>query len=168
MQKSIFKIMLSVCAVALIMFVSAPASAGPVGELPKLNDHTVQILAFQGKSVSDMKSEIPSKETVGLPIYPGSVYTTEFLMEGMPNTVVMASQDPMEEIKEWYSKQEELTWSDMMQMFYVGDEYVMMQSEAVMLMDISEDPQVSAGGLAFDMTGMKTQISISYNPKSGE
>ena len=50
-------------------------------------------------------------------------------------------------------------------MFYVGDEYVMMQSEAVLLQDISDDPQASACGMAFDMKGMKTQFSISYEPK---
>lgn len=50
-------------------------------------------------------------------------------------------------------------------LFDAGDQYRPMVTESVFLQDISENPFESTGGLSgFDMTGMKTQITISYKP----
>jgi len=151
----------SCCFIGLALVLNI-ANAEPVGELPPLSDLSKQVMASQGKSVQDMKDAIPSKEMVGVPIFPGALYCTEMTAEGMLPTVVLASKEPIGDIKAWYLEQEGLTWSDQWELFYVGDEYVMLQSESVLLQDISEDPQASACGMMFDMKGMKTQLSISY------
>ena len=109
---------------------------------------------------------IPSMDTVGLPIYPQSILCTEMKIEGMMPTKVLASAEPIEAVTAWYMEQEGLNWSDQWGMFYVGDEYVMMQSETVLLQDISANPQASACGNVSNSDGMNTQISISYKPKS--
>ena len=115
----------------------------------------------------DVPETIPSRESVGLPIYPGAVYTSRFDGEGMLPWVIMASSDPMEKVKAWYAEQEGLTWNDMFELFHAGDTYEMMAVDSVLLQDISEDPSQSTGGLAgFDMSGMKTQITIAYTPDS--
>jgi hypothetical protein len=166
MKTRVIRCSISIATVAVFVLASAPLAAEPVGKLPPLSDFTKQVMASEGKTVNDLYKSIPSKETVGMAVYPDSLYCTEMSGEGMLPTVILASADPIEKVNAWHAEQASLTWSDMWGVFYVGDEYVMMQSESVVVMDISEDPQASACGLAFDMTGMKTQISISYQPKT--
>jgi len=102
---------------------------------------------------------------VGLPIYPEAWYTGSMTADGMLPSAIMVSGDSVEKIKEWYLSQADLSYSEMSDIFYVGDEYKMMESESVMLQDISGDPQASFSGMVFDMKGMKTQFTISYKPK---
>ena len=152
---------------AALLLSSVAAFAEPVGDIPPISDSTRKIHEMQGKSIDDAlaeyKADIPSKEEVGIPVYPGSFYTTKFEAEGMLPAVTLASKDSIDEVSAWYEEQG-LKWSDMAQMYYVGEKYEFMKSETVFLQDISEDPSESAGGLAFDMSGMKTQITISYKP----
>ena len=150
---------------ALLLLAPFSVFAEPVGDMLPLTDMGEAMLVMSGASIEDEAAKIPSKEAVGLPVYPGAYYTATFGGEGMLPSVIMASSDPMEKVKSWYENQEGLTWSDMFGLFYVGDEYEMMVTESVFLQDISEDPSVSTGGLGgFDMSGMKTQITISYEP----
>jgi len=142
------------------------ACADPIGKVPELNHSGAQILAASGKSHADIVSEVPSRETVGLPVYPGALYTGSVTADGMLPSVIMVSGDSVETVKEWYLGQAGLSYSETSDIFYVGDEYKMMESESVMLQDISDDPQASFSGMAFDMEGMKTQFTISYKPKA--
>jgi len=155
---------------ATTLLLSLPLAAGaePVGEMLPLNETAEAMMVFSGETVESMAAAIPSQEAVGLPVYPESFYASKFEAEGMLSAVTIASKDPMEEVKAWYEQQDALTWSDDYGFFYVGDEYEMMKSETVFLQDISADPQESAGGMSFDMNGMKTQITISYKPRTKE
>jgi hypothetical protein len=150
-----------------LMVAIPPVTADPVGELPPMSDTGKQMLESQGKSIQDIKETIPAKERVGIPIFPNALYCSEMSMDGMLPTLIMASDASMATVSDWYMQQDGLNWSEQWSMFYVGDKYVMMKSETVMLQDISEDPQANACGLMFEMAGMKTQLSISYKPKSG-
>jgi len=157
----------SCCILLVSLGLSGPAMAEPVGDLLPFTETGEALFAMSGKTVDEVRATIPSRETVGLPVYPGAVYTAQFTGEGMLPSVIMASADPLDEVKAWYAGQEGLTWNDMFELFYVGDSYEMMATESVFLQDISEDPTQSTGGLAgFDMTGMKTQITIAYKPDS--
>jgi len=152
----------------LSLGLSGAAMAEPVGDLLPLTETGVAIYAMSGKTVDDVRGTIPSRETVGLPVYPGAFYTSRFDGEGMLPWVIMASSDPVEIVKAWYADQEGLTWNDMFELFHAGDTYEMMAVDSVLLQDISDDPSQSTGGLAgFDMSGMKTQITIAYTPKDG-
>ena len=155
----------SMLVIILAFFLPANSVAEPAGEMLPLTEMGESILAMSGASIEDQAAKIPSKETVGLPIYPGAYYTATFGGEGMLPSVIMASVDPMDKVKAWYESQEGLTWNEMFGLFYVGEEYEMMVTESVFLQDISADPSNSTGGLGgFDMSGMKTQITISYEP----
>lgn len=152
-------------ALALLILSPMIAAAEPVGEMPPLSESGAAMLAMAGGSIEDEAAKIPSKETVGLPVYPGSFYTATMSGEGMLPVVIMASSEPIEKVKSWYREQDGLTWNEMFGLFHVGDTYEMMATESVFLQDISEDPSISTGGLGgFDMSGMKTQITISYKP----
>lgn len=155
----------SCCVLFLSLGLSGQAMAEPVGDLLPFTEMGEALFAMSGKTVDEVRATIPSRETVGLPVYPGAAYTAQFSGEGMLPSVIMASSDPMDEVKAWYANQEGLTWNDMFGLFYVGDTYEMMATESVFLQDISDDPTQSTGGLGgFDMIGMKTQITIAYKP----
>lgn len=152
-------------AIATLLLVPLAAAAEPVGDMLPLSETGEAMLVMTGASIEDHAAKIPSKEAVGLPVYPGAFYTATFSGEGMLPSVIMASSDDFDTVKAWYQNQDGLTWSDMFGLFYAGDEYKMMVTESVFLQDISEDPSVSTGGMGgFDMSGMKTQITISYEP----
>lgn len=155
-------------AFALSIILPLTAAAEPVGDVLPFNDSGQAMMSMSGKSLEDVKAAIPSRESVGLPIYPGSVYTSQYEGDGMLPGLVMASSDPIDEVTSWYQAQDGLTWSEQWGLFHAGDNYEMMKTESVYLQDISADPSVSAGGLVFDMRGMKTQITISYEPKTSE
>jgi hypothetical protein len=140
-------------------------SAEPVGRLPELNHMGEQMLISQGHTAADLAQEIPASDTVGVAVFPGSLYTGEIKGSGMMPSVVLASVESLEKVKEWYAKRPEFSYEESFKLFYLGDEYVMMESESVYLQDISESPETSAGGLMFNMADMKTQITISYKPK---
>jgi len=116
-QKSRIKILLGF--LACIALSPASASADPVGDLLEFSHVGEQMMASQG-----IKKEIPTKQTVGLPVYPGAFYTGAMAGEGMLPTIVMASGDPIETIKEWYANQDGLSYEDTFQTFYVGEKYV--------------------------------------------
>jgi hypothetical protein len=166
MNKHMIKTILFSCVIAAAAGFSGLLMAEPVGDLPPMNEMAKTMMASQGKSIDDITKDIPTKTEVGLPVYPGSFYTTVFSGEGMLPSVVMASGDPIEKVKAWYAQEDGLTWSDTWNLFYVGDEYVMMKTESVFLQDISENPAESAGGMMYDMSGMKTQFTIAYKPKA--
>ena len=44
----------------------------------------------------------------------------------------------------------------------------MMQTPSVSFTDISDDPSANLMGMMYDMTGMKTMISIMYEPRGGQ
>lgn len=168
-MQSLRSMILSLAGAAwLAGFIPTPLHAEAVGQLPALNHMGEQMLASQGMTASDLLQRVPSVEAVGMPVYPGALYTGEILAEGMLPSVVLASPDSIGQVRAWYAGQEGLSWEGNFRLFYRGAEYVLMESESILLQDISERPASSAGGLMFDMSGMKTQITISYQPKSGE
>ena len=155
---------------SITMFVAlcpAIVSAEPVGKLPELNHMGEQMLVSQGHTVADLMQKIPSTEAVGVAVFPGSLYIGEIEGSGMMPSVILVSGEPMEKVKEWYENQPDFSYEETFKLFYLGDEYAMMESESVFLQDISENPDASPGALMFNMAGMKTQMTISFKPKEG-
>jgi hypothetical protein len=165
MQNPILKTIISLSVVVFITLIPGFASAEPIGDVPELNHAGAQVLAASGKSRADIVNEVPSREMVGLPIYPGALYTGSMTADGMLPSAIMVSGDSVEKVKEWYMSQADLSYNETSDIFHAGDEYKMMKSESIMLQDISADPQASFSGMAFDMKGMKTQFTVSYKPK---
>ena len=152
---------------ALVVFYSTAIAAEPVAGLPELNHVGEQMLASQEQTAADLIARIPSREMVGIAVYPGALYTGEIEGTGILPSVVLASAEPIEKVKAWYDNQPGFTYEETLNLFYLGDEYVMMETESVFLQDISENPQASAGALMFNMADMKTQMTISFKPKEG-
>jgi hypothetical protein len=164
-ENPVFIKIISVSILLSLTITAGLAVADPIGDLPEFNESGEQLMGAHGKSRADIEKEIPSRVTVGLPVYPGALYTGKMEADGMLPTVIMVSGDPIEKVQEWYASQEGLSYHDTYATFYVGDDYVKTESETVFLQDISDDPSASFSGFAFDMEGMKTQFSISYKPK---
>lgn len=139
--------------------------AGPVAGLLPLNETAEAMIAMQGKTVDDIRNEIPSMEAVGLPIYPESYFGGTMSGSGSLPGLFLATADPVAKVKDWYAGQEGLTWHDTWELFFVGDSYEIMQTESVSFMDISDDPSANLMGMMYDMKGMKTMITLMYEPQ---
>lgn len=155
-----------VLAAALILTVDAVA-AEPIATLPLYNHVGEQLMASGGRTREDVARDIPTTDELTLPVYPEVFYSGTIRADGMLPTVVLASGAPLETVEAWYREQQDLRYDETGRVFYRGDAYVMGSTESVFLQDISADPAASVGGMVFDMHGMKTQITVSYQPREG-
>jgi hypothetical protein len=155
------------CSKALICLFAIPAFAEPAAILPVYNHVGEQLMASGGRTREDVAAEIPTRQEIGLPVYPDLFYSGSITAEGMMPSLVLASGDPVETVRAWYESQPELQYDEQSKVFYTGESYAMHESESIFLQDISDNPKASVGGMVFDMHGMKTQITISYKPKTG-
>ena len=168
MQKYRLSLVYRIGALMLFSLFISNAAADPVASLPMFNHVGEQLMISGNRTREDVAREIPSREEVGLPVYAGVYYNGTIEAEQMMPAVVLASGDPIETIMAWYEGQSGLSYNDEFAVFYAGDEFVMKETESIYLQDISENPSASAGGMVFDMDGMKTQITIRYKPKTGK
>ena len=101
MEKRNPKPVVFLCALSTLVLASGVVCAEPVGELPPLSDFSRQMMEGQGQTERDLRAAIPSKETVGIPVFPNALYCTEMKAEGMLPTVVLASDESMDSVKTW-------------------------------------------------------------------
>ena len=98
--------------VALIFVWVVSAIAEPVAPLATLSATGKLIFAAEGKTEADMKKNIPPKELVSIPAYPGSLFV---LAEGDENELTMVqliSKDSPEKVIAWYKKQLGKEWQN--------------------------------------------------------
>ena len=94
----------------LITIWTASAIAEPIAPLATLSASGKLIFAAEGKTEADMKKNIPPKELVSIPAYPGSLFV---LAEGDENELTMVqliSKDNPEKVIAWYKKQLGKEW----------------------------------------------------------
>ena len=168
MQKYRLSLVYRIGTLMLFGLLIGNAAADPVASLPMFNHVGEQLMISGNRTREDVARDIPSREEVGLPVYAGVFYSGTIQAEQMMPTIVLASGDPVETVKAWYEGQSGLGYNDEFSVFFAGDEFVMNESESIYLQDISENPSASVGGMVFDMDGMKTQVTISYKPKTGK
>lgn len=116
---------------------------------------------------ADYISLIPDKEMVGIPVYPGAVWVSNFDAEGWLPSIQLVSDHDSEKVIEWYREVlQGWAWNEPMKLFYASkDEYdfsMMGQVEAVSVLD--------EAGAALDLAYyhvpmVKSRIQISYAPK---
>ena len=89
----------SVVLALLLMGFSFVTFAEPVGLPLPFNELGKQ--ANSGKSEADLISKIPSKESVGLPVYPGSNFGSAMTGNGALMSVQMLSKDDPDKVIAW-------------------------------------------------------------------
>ena len=168
--------------ISLIVWV-VPAVAEPIAGLAPLNSLTKQSLAAEGKTEADMLNELPSKELVGVPGYPGSFFggamNTGEGTDVVLTSVTLMSKDSPEKVTEWYTKNLGSSWGSFpdqitgalkeVGVFFETDKKTldMMDSFKLKQVRISrvEDPSDTGfAGMMFDVTGIKSMINITVKP----
>lgn len=141
--------------------------AEPVAPIAQLNDSGKAMLELQGKTEKDLVNSIPSKEGVGVPIYPGAMFLSALSgSEGMLPGLNLVSEEPLEKVKMWYEKHlEGWSYSDMMMLYHEG-------TGKLSFADAMKTPTVNVIALEpdafdlmiFDVPNGKTRIQITYRP----
>lgn len=155
----------SVLLALLPLLLPVICAAEPVAGLLPLTESAESMMAMQGKTIDDVRNEIPEKGTIGLPVYPGSYFGGTMSGSGSLPGLFLATSDPIDQVKDWYAGQGGLAWNETWQLFHVGDSYEMMQTPSVSFTDISDDPSANLMGMMYDMQGMKTMITLMYEPQ---
>lgn len=94
----------------LIVVWTVSALAEPIAPLATLSASGKQIFEAEGTTEADMKKDVPPKELVGIPAYPGSLFV---MAEGDENELTMVqliSKDNPEKVIAWYKKQLGKDW----------------------------------------------------------
>ena len=78
--------------------------AEPAAPFLPYNDTGKELLSSQGKTLADAQKEAPTKEQVGIPIYPGSYLGTTTDSNGELSSVQFVSKDSADKVIAWYQK----------------------------------------------------------------
>ncbi|MDW7774539.1 MAG: hypothetical protein SCH71_16770 [Desulfobulbaceae bacterium] len=156
--------------VLLVLSLGSAALAEPLAPASKFSKKGIKILKSSNQTPKDFEKDIPSKEEVDIPVYPGA--TVSYVLEpgtGLPPTVNLISNDPPDKVKEWYRKNlEGWGYSDMLNLFYEGTQEPQIaelfegkyQTVAVM-----EETGEGLDLLLFEVPDVKTRIQIVYKIK---
>ena len=153
--------------VFLIVLVSCLAwtsvQAEPVAMPPDFN-HAAEKAEINR---ADIISVIPDKEIVGIPVYPGAVWVSNFEAEGWLPSIQLVSDHESEKIIEWYREVlQDWAWNEPMKLFYASkDEYkfsMMGQVEAVSILDEASE---ALDLVYYHVPKVKSRIQISYARK---
>jgi hypothetical protein len=158
---------------------AATAVAEPIAPLAPLNALAKQALAAEGKTEADMLKDVPPKEVVGIPAYPGSYFGVSMGTGDVLNSVTLMSRDSPEKVVQWYEKKLGSAWQSApdqitaalkeVGVFLETDKKNISAMDAMKLKQVRiskvENPtDTGFAGMMFDVTGIKTMINIAVTP----
>ena len=159
---------------------AASAIAEPIAPLATLNDIGKLMLASEGKTEADAKKDIPSRELVGIPAYPGSRFGAiggDGTVDG--NSVQLISKDSPEKVIDWYRKQLGKDWQyvpDLAeeQMKEVGvfaktrkkniDALNSFRYKLLRVSKVEKPGDIGHIDMLYDVKGIKSLIVITFKP----
>ena len=165
-------------AVLVLGFVFS-ASAEPAAKLLPYNSFGKQSLASQGKTEADALKDLPSKEEVGFPVYPGSYYGIAGESDNVLISIQFVSKDEPEKIIAWYKKQLGSEWKYLPELAtkQLGEIGVFIKTSkaSVSAMDAIRSQQIRIAkvekpedtgfvAMAFDVSGVKAMINMQIKP----
>ena len=155
------------------------AVADPIAPLAPLNALGKQALAAEGKTEADMLNDVPPKEIVGIPAYPGSYFGGSMGTGDVLYTVSLMSKDSPEKVVEWYRKKLGTAWQSApdqataalkeVGVFLETDKKNVnamdaMKLKQVRISKVENQQDTGFAGMMFDVTGIKTMINITVKP----
>lgn len=161
MNRPFSKTMFAVFAVGMLSMCGL--SAEPVAPLPDFNDASKDM----GLDPSKVRDSIPTKASVGVPIYPGAFYLSVFPIEGMYPTVNLVTEDSLEDVREWYEKNlDGWTYDEMFELFAEGDSgFDFTKMGSMQTITLLKQDVVAMDMMFYDLPEITTRIQISYKPK---
>lgn len=161
------------------VFFSVAATAEPIAPLAPLNDFGKQAFAAEGKTEAEMEKDIPPKDLVGLPPYPGSYFGSSMGDGDELNSVILISSDSTEQVVAWYQRELGSEWQYLpelatQQMNEVGV-FVNTSDQAISAMDALRHRQIRISkvekpedtgfvAMMFDVKGIKSMIVMTIRP----
>ncbi len=164
----------------LMLVWAASAIAEPIAPLATLTDFGKQFFAAEGKTEADAKKDIPSRELVGVPAYPGShfgVLGGDGTVDG--SSVQLISKDSPEKVIDWYRKQLGKDWQYVpdlaaKQMNEVGvfaktrkkniDALNAFRYKLLRVSKVEKPGDIGHIDMLFDVKGIKSLIVITFKP----
>ena len=166
---------------SLIALVSWAISvwAEPAAPFLPYNDMGKKLLSSQGKTPTDAQKEAPTKEQVGMPIYPGSYLGTTGGSSGELSSVQFVSKDSADKVIAWYQKNLGKGWKQAPQLTVsqigeVGvfvktdleqfDDFEAMKMQQIRIAKVEKPEDTGFLAMAFDVTGVKSIINMQIKP----
>ncbi|MDF1581410.1 MAG: hypothetical protein P1P74_11635 [Desulfuromonadales bacterium] len=174
MEKSIYLL-------AFVMTVawSSATFAEPVAPLATPNAYGKQSFAVEGKTIADVEKELPSKEMVDIPAYPGSLFAMGSEANGELSSVQLISTASPAEVIAWYKKTLGKDWqySPNLAIKEAGQVgvFVNTHKKNISAMDALKHRQLSVSKvekpgdtgfieMMFDVTGIRSMIVMTLKP----
>lgn len=164
-----------VCSLLFLLGLGSTTSAEPLAPLGKYSKKGLMALELnKDMTIEDVRKTIPSKERVGIPVYPGAIFVSAFAgaegFEGIPPFVNLISNDPPEKVKAWYAKNlSGWTYDDKwLQVFHDGPDGAGVEdltSGKYQQVRVEEEYGGSSDLMYMDEPDVKTLIVIQYKPK---
>ena len=166
-------------AILSTLIYSGSSFAEPIAQLAPLNAFGKQSFAAEGKTEAQVRQDIPSKEMVGLPAYPGSYFAGAMGDEDAISTVTLMSKASPEEVVAWYSKTLGGEWQNMPEFAseQLGEVAVFIKSskKKISVMDtfklqqirisrVEKPEDTGFAAMIFDVSGIKSMINMTIKP----
>ena len=164
----------------VLMFVwTASAAAEPTAPLAPLNAFGKQALMAEGKTEADILKDVPPKDLVGIPAYPGSFFGGSMGSGEVLNSVILMSKDSPDKVVQWYKNKLGAAWQSVpdhatpelkeVEVFLETDNKNVSPMDALKLRQVRiskvESPEDTGfAGMMFDVTDIKTMINIAVTP----
>ena len=169
MRRVLRNFLVLLVSLSLLLVAGSMVSAEPVAPLSNYSKKGMGLIRQQNKTLDDLKKEIPSRETVGIPIYPGATFASSLSGQGLPPTVNLISNDPPDQVKAWYMKNlDGWGYSQMLNLFYDGrtePKLAKLFAGKYQTVAIMEEEGKALDLMLLDVPNVKTRIQIVYKPK---
>lgn len=162
-----------------VLGLAVSAFAEPAANLLPYNSFGKQALAAEGKSEADALKDTPSKQAVGLPVYPGSYFGTSGASNGVLSSAQFVSKDGPEKIIAWYKKQLGSTWQYVPDLAtkQLGEIGVFVKSnkpnisgmdslssKQIRISKVEKPEDTGFVAMVFDVSGVKAIINMQIKP----
>jgi hypothetical protein len=153
----------------IVFLVAMPSLlfAEPVAPLLKLNERGLEVMKAEGKTLADMEKAVPTKASVGIPIYPGAFLASSSSSSTMLSAVNLVSSDSPETIKAWYEKNlTDWTYDPKFRLFHDGKGKVDWSSLMDMqTIEIVADEEPGLDLMFYETPKLKSRIIIRYKER---
>ncbi|MDH5736405.1 MAG: hypothetical protein OEY87_09810 [Gammaproteobacteria bacterium] len=158
---------------------SGSSFAEPIAQLAPLNAYGKQSFAAEGKTEAEARQDIPSREMVGLPAYPGSYFAGAAGDEDAISSVTLMAKSSAEDVAAWYGKTLGREWQNVPELAtkQLGEIAVFVKSDKkkisamdsfklqqIRISKVEKPGDTGFAAMIFDVTGIKCMINMTIKP----
>jgi len=163
----------------LMLVWSVSAFAEPYAPLAPRNAFGKQAMASKGQTMADVQKQLPTKEMVGIPAYPGSYFGSEGKSNGELSTVQLIAKDSPDKVIAWYKKNLGKDWQYVpglitKELGEVGvfvetdnpkiDAFDSLKHRQIKVAKVTKPEDTGFLGMFLEMKGIKSMITLQVKP----